>query len=64
MLDIESLYTNVSHEETIVAFLRRQKHNLHKVFVLDLLKYVLKNNVIQFDGHYVGFQWGLNSPQP
>ena len=48
-LDIESLYTNISHEEAIISFLRKFKHHPRKVFLLDLLKYVLKNNVFQFD---------------
>ena len=50
-LDIESLYTNISHEEAIASFLKRFKDAPQKVFLLDLLKYVLKNNVFQFDGH-------------
>lgn len=48
-LDIESLYTNISHEEAILSFLRIFKHHPKKVFLLDLLKYVLKNNVFTFD---------------
>ena len=48
-LDIESLYTNISHEEVIISFLRKFKHHPKKVFFLDLLKFVLKNNVFAFD---------------
>ena len=50
-LDIESLYTNITHEEAIASFLRRFGRDPQKVFLLDLLKFVLKNNVFQFDGH-------------
>ena len=48
-LDVESLYTNISHDEAIISFLRIVKDHPLKVFLLDLLKYVLKNNVFQFD---------------
>ena len=48
-LDIESLYTNISHDEAIISFLRKFKHHPKKVFLLDLLKFVLKNNVFKFD---------------
>ena len=51
-LDIESLYTNISHSEAIVSFLRRFKSHPSKVFLLDLLKYVLKNNVFQFNAQF------------
>lgn len=48
-LDLESLYTNITHEEAISSLLRRFRHDPQKVFLLDLLKYVLKNNVFQFN---------------
>ena len=48
-LDIESLYTNISHDETIITFLKIFKHHPQKVFLLDLLKFVLKNNIFEFD---------------
>ena len=48
-LDIESLYTNISHEEAIIYLIRKFKGHPLIVFVLDLLKYVLKNNVFVFD---------------
>ena len=48
-LDIESLYTNITHEQAILSFLRKFKNHPLKVFLLDLLKYVLKNNIFQFD---------------
>ena len=51
-LDIQSLYTNIDHGEAITAFLRVFSHHPMKVFLLGLLKYVLKNNVFQFDGRY------------
>ena len=38
-LDIESLYINLLHEE----------YKTHKTFLLNLLKYVLKHNVFQFN---------------
>ena len=47
-LDIESLYTNITHEEAIVSFLKRFADDPNKVFLLDLFKYVLKNNIFQF----------------
>ena len=36
-LDIQSLYTNITHEEAIITFLRKFKHHPQKVFLLDLL---------------------------
>ena len=47
-LDVESLYTNISHEEAIKSLLKRFECDPQKVLVLDLLKYVLKNNVFKF----------------
>ena len=43
-MDIESVYTNISHDEAtgICSFLRILKSHPQKVFLLDLLKYVLK----------------------
>ena len=49
--DIESLYTNVSHEQAITSVLKRLEGNPQKVLILDLLKYVLKNNVLKFNEH-------------
>ena len=51
-LNIESLYTNISHEEAIKSLLKRFKHDPHKVFLLYLLKYVLKNNVFKIGGQF------------
>ena len=48
-LDIESLYTNISHDQAIVTFLRIFKNHPQVVFLLDLLKFVLKNNIFEFD---------------
>ena len=48
-LDIENLYTNISHSDAITVFLKTLKNHPNKVFVLDLLKYVLKSNVSNFD---------------
>ena len=48
-LNIESLYTNVSKEGAIRSFLKRCGHDRQKVFMLDLLKYVLKNNIFKFN---------------
>ena len=50
-LDIESLYTNITHEEAIVSFLKRFVTDPQKVFLLDLFKYVLKNKVFHFAEH-------------
>ena len=47
-LDIENFYTNISYEEAIKSLLKRLEHDPHKVFLLDRLKYVLKNNVFKF----------------
>ena len=44
-LDVESLYTNNLHEEAITSFLRIHRKHPQKIFLLDLLKYVLKNDV-------------------
>ena len=49
-LDINSLYTNITHEQAILAVTRRLCHHPRFVFILDLLKFVLKNNVFKFDG--------------
>ena len=38
-LDVESLYTNLSHEEAITTLLRKFKSHPLKVFLLNLLKY-------------------------
>ena len=48
-LDITSLYTDITHSEAITIFLKIFKHHPKKVFLVDLLKYVLKNNVFKFD---------------
>ena len=50
-LDIESLYTNISHEQSITSVLKRLENHPQKVFMLHLLKYVLKNNVFKFNEH-------------
>ena len=41
-LDIQSLYTNITHEEAIMTILRKFKSHPLKIFLLNLLKYVLK----------------------
>ena len=48
-LDIESLYTNISHDQAIITFLKIFKNHPQLVFLLDLLKFVLKNNIFEFD---------------
>ena len=48
-LDIESLYTNISHDQAIITFLRIFKNHPQLVFLIDLLKYVLKSNIFKFD---------------
>ena len=47
-LDIESFYTNISHNEAIASFLKIFERHPQKVFLLDLLKYVLKK-LFKFD---------------
>lgn len=49
-LDVESLYTNITHERAISTFSRLFRDRPNFVFLLDLLKYVLHNNVFSFDG--------------
>ena len=48
-LDIESLYTNISHDQAIITFLKIFKNHPQLTFLLDLLKFVLKNNIFEFD---------------
>ena len=48
-LDIESLYTNISHDQAIVTFLKIFKNHPQLVLLVDLLKYVLKSNIFKFD---------------
>ena len=45
-LDIDSLYTNITHKQAILAFTPRFNGHPKFVFLLDLLKFVLKNNVL------------------
>lgn len=49
-LDVESLYTNISHPLAIATFTRRFQDHPKFVLLLDLFKFVLFNNVLQFDG--------------
>ena len=49
-LDIESLYTNISFDMAIEVFLKIFAEHPRLIFYLDLLKYVLKNNIFQFSG--------------
>ena len=49
ILDIECLYTNISHDQAIVTFLRIFKNHPQVIFLLDLLKFVLKKNIFEFD---------------
>lgn len=58
-LDIESLYTNITHQQAIHAFMRRFSAHPRRVFLLDLLKFVLTNNVFQFDGLFFKQTCGL-----
>ena len=48
-LDIESLYTNISHEQAIISFLKVFDGHPQLVFLLDLFKFVLKSNIFEFD---------------
>ena len=49
-LDIESLYTNISFEMAIGTFLKIFASHPKLVLYLDLLKFVLRNNIFQFNG--------------
>ena len=51
-LDIESLYTNITHKLAIATFTRRFRSHPKFVFLLDLLRFVLFNNVLEFDDHF------------
>ena len=48
-LYIENLYTNKSHDQAIITFLKIFKNHPQVVFHLDLLKFVLKNNIFELD---------------
>lgn len=48
-MDIESLYTNYSHDQAIISFIKIFKNHPQLVFLLDLLKFVLKNNIFEYD---------------
>lgn len=63
-LDIESLYTNISHRSAIIAFSRRFKDHPKFVLLLDLLKFVLGNNVFQFDGRFFRQTCGIAMGTP
>ena len=49
-LDIELLYTNISFDMAIEVFLKIFSNHPRLVLFLDLLKFVLKNNIFQFSG--------------
>lgn len=49
-LDIESLYTNISFNMAIEVFLKIFAGHPKLILYLDLLKYVLNNNIFQFSG--------------
>lgn len=51
-LDVESLYTNITHALAIKAFTKRFESHPKFVFLLDLLRFVLSNNVFEFDGRF------------
>ena len=63
-LDIDSLYTNISHRSAIEAFSRRFDSHPKFVFLLDLLKFVLGNNVFQFDGRFFRQTCGIAMGTP
>ena len=48
-LDIESLYTNIRHEEAVASFKKIFEGHPQYTFLLSLLRYVLENNVFQFN---------------
>ena len=49
-LDVESLYTNISFDMAIEVLLKIFAKHPRLVLYLDLLKFVLKNNIFQFSG--------------
>ena len=49
-LDIESLYTNISFDMAIEVLLKIFAKHPRLVLILDLVKFVLKNNIFQFNG--------------
>ena len=67
-LDIESLYTNITHEEAITSFLRRFKRDPRKVFLLDLLNMYSRimcfNLTAMYSHRSVALQWVRSLPQP
>ena len=50
-LDIELLYTNISFDMTIDVILKIFENHLRLVLYLDLIKFVLKNNIFSFSGN-------------
>ena len=58
-LDVESLYTNISHTRAICTFTRLLQSYPVFVFLLDLLRFVLFNNVLTFDGEISRQIFGL-----
>ena len=49
-LDVESLYTNISHTRAISTFIRLFQSHPAFVFLLDLLRFILFNNIFKFNG--------------
>ena len=58
-LDVESLYTNISHTRAINTFTRLLQAHPAFIFLLDLLRYVLFNNIFTFDGEIFRQTCGL-----
>ena len=56
-LDIESLYTNISFDMAIEVLLKIFSKHPRLVLYLDLLKFVLKNNIFQFSGKIYHQMW-------
>ena len=75
-LDIESLYTSISFDMAIEVFLKIFSNHPRLVLFLDPLKYVLKNNIFQFNwkiypsslwqchGYDDGARFGYNHRRP
>ena len=59
-LDIEALYTNVSHQMTIASFTRRFCLHPRFIFLLDLLRFVLYISVFEFDGRHFKQNCGIS----
>ena len=58
-LDVQSLYTNIFHTIAINTFTTLFQAHPAFIFLLDLLRYVLFNNIFTFDGEILRQTCGL-----